>query len=149
MAPIVLSSDFGYVLLASALISTQCSLSVRGAAKLRREFDIKYPDTGNGRHSQKLSDEQWERFNNAQRVHLNYVEHIGTIQPLLWAAGVVHPTYAGAFGFSYIVGRELYGYGYQKSGPKGRISGFLVWQLSTIGLLGLAIHGSVKLLGFL
>jgi len=38
-----------------------------------------YPDMGNGRYSAKLTDEQWLKFNYAQRAHQNYVEGAASI----------------------------------------------------------------------
>jgi hypothetical protein len=31
---------------------------------------------GNGRYSQKLTEDEWVKFNNHQRVHYNYIEHL-------------------------------------------------------------------------
>jgi hypothetical protein len=44
--------------------------------KLVTGLDIEkggYPDMGNGRYSAKLPYQEWYRFNNAQRVHNNFV----------------------------------------------------------------------------
>ena len=35
-----------------------------------------YPDCGSGRYTFEAGYEAWLNFNNAQRVHLNYMEHI-------------------------------------------------------------------------
>jgi hypothetical protein len=35
---------------------------------------LRYPDMGNGRYSEKLSYKEWFEFNNAIRVHYNYIE---------------------------------------------------------------------------
>ena len=37
-----------------------------------------YPDLGQGRYSDKLSQRDWEDLANAQRAHYNYVEQLGT-----------------------------------------------------------------------
>jgi hypothetical protein len=42
-----------------------------------------YPDMGNGRFSAKLSDEEWLKFNYAQRAHQNYVEGAASILTFL------------------------------------------------------------------
>ena len=63
------------------------------------------------------------------------------------ANGFFNPKLASLLGSIWFTGRILYGSGYGKSGPKGRIRGF---QISTFGgylpLLGLTGYHAYKLL---
>ena len=38
--------------------------------------ELGYPDTGNGRFSKQLNYFSWFKFNNAQRVQINFLEQI-------------------------------------------------------------------------
>ncbi|KXN74462.1 hypothetical protein CONCODRAFT_14799 [Conidiobolus coronatus NRRL 28638] len=143
---ITISKDYGFVLLSSSVIAAQCFSSSFPASKLRKTLNIPYPDTGSGRFTQKLSDEDWEKFNNAQRVHHNYVEQHSIVQVLLLTAGIFHPIYSAATGAAYIVARHIYTYGYLKYGPTGRQYGSFPIHLSLLAFLGLSIHGTTKLL---
>lgn len=60
-------------------------------AAARRKYGIKYPDMGNGRYAQKLTDAQWEDFNNHQRAHYNYVEGVASAITLQLLAGAFYP----------------------------------------------------------
>lgn len=121
---------------------------------------------GSGRSAAKLSDEDWARFNNAQRAHYNYIES-GTghvvfllllllIVPPILAAGVLsmlvlgglyYPRFQSVTAIAYMIGRFMYGRGYVKSGSKGRYPGVLIVDVAAVTLLGTAVVGSLKVLG--
>ena len=101
---------------------------------------------GNGRFSQKLTDEQWKDFNNYQRAHYNYVEGVASAITLNLISGLFFPVYSGVLGAAYIVGRFLYAYGYIKYGPKGRGSGATILDIALVVMLGMSIYGPVQLL---
>ncbi|KAI9292524.1 hypothetical protein K502DRAFT_367535 [Neoconidiobolus thromboides FSU 785] len=144
-----LSPEHGYVLLTSAAVSVQCFLSAAAVSSLRKKFNVPYPDSGDGRHAAKLSDEQWEQFHNAQRAHRNYTEQVGVTQSLLLAAGILHPKVATGLGLAYIAGRQLYYHGYVNQGPSGRVYGVLLLDGGLIGLLGTLIYSGLSLAGFI
>eukprot|EP01065_Artemidia_motanka_P048421 TRINITY_DN7790_c0_g1_i1.p1 TRINITY_DN7790_c0_g1~~TRINITY_DN7790_c0_g1_i1.p1 ORF type:complete len:175 (+),score=41.08 TRINITY_DN7790_c0_g1_i1:72-596(+) len=105
--------------------------------------DSGYPDCGSGRYSQKLSHAEWEGFNNAQRVHVNFVENVTTYVVLTLATGLFHTGWALKCSAAIIVGRFAYTLGYTNIGAKGRIPGALLSLLGLIGLVGGAVHGCV------
>ncbi|KXN74461.1 hypothetical protein CONCODRAFT_82924 [Conidiobolus coronatus NRRL 28638] len=142
---ITIAKDYGYVLLGSTAIAIQCFLSALPVSKLRKSLNVPYPDTGSGRYAKKLTDEEWELFNNAQRAHHNYVEQHTITQVLLLTAGVFNPIYAAYSSVAYIVGRQLYQNGYIKNGPKGRMVGAIVLDLALVALIGMSVHGALKL----
>ena len=83
-----------------------------------------FPDMGSGRYADKLSYKSWFEFNNAQRIHYNYLESVTSIVCWLLIAGMNYPKVAIAFGALYILGRIMYHIGYNTKGPNGRIIGF-------------------------
>lgn len=140
---------YAEVLLAATLISLELviiGMVVVGGA--RKKTGLKYPDCGNGRFSQKLSDTQWESFANAQRAHLNFVEGAVPITVVLLVAGLFQPWLAARLGLTYAVGRALYAAGYASQGQKGRLVGVLVLDVALVWLAGIAILGSGRAAGW-
>ena len=81
-----------------------------------------YPDTGAGKYSKLLPYGDWYRFNCAQRIHMNSIEHLSWSLPLLLVGGLFMPRVFGVMGATVIIGRELYRYGYMTNdGPNSRI----------------------------
>jgi glutathione S-transferase len=118
------------------------------AMSVRNKYKVPYPDMGNGRHAQKLTDDQWEEFGNAQRTHYNYVEGIASVITFQLLGGLFYPKLNATLGALYIAGRALYTYGYKTKGPKGRLPGVLVLELALLAQVGVTIYGAVRLLGF-
>lgn len=94
---------------------------------------------GCGRYADKLSFEDWELFNNAQRAHYNFVEGVATYIVLILAAAVYYPVYASILGLAIIAGRFIFAIGYVTSGPKGRLAGALTVDVALLGLLYFAV----------
>ena len=103
-----------------------------------------YPDNGNGVYSRNLSYEQWYKFNNAQRAHMNYVEWIACSLVLLLVAGLQFPITSASLGLAVIIGRFLYAYGYTSGGPSGRSIGVLINDLAVLALFILSIIAGVN-----
>eukprot|EP01017_Pseudomicrothorax_dubius_P037616 TRINITY_DN5537_c0_g1_i4.p1 TRINITY_DN5537_c0_g1~~TRINITY_DN5537_c0_g1_i4.p1 ORF type:complete len:199 (-),score=37.01 TRINITY_DN5537_c0_g1_i4:139-735(-) len=91
-----------------------------------------YPDMGNGFYSTKLGYKEWYKFNCGQRAHYQFVEHIGTIIPLLLITGLTFTKLSIILGVLNIVGRVLYSYGYISGGPTGRLRGAGLIFLTTM-----------------
>jgi len=100
-----------------------------------------YPDTGSGRYSQALSYKDWYELNNAQRVHLNFVEFAPAIFLTLFLAGIYYPVTAAILGAIIIVARLVYTIGYMCGGPNWRIFGALFNHLGLFALIYFSIAG--------
>ena len=81
-----------------------------------------YPDCGSGVFSKSLTYEQWYRFNCAQRVHGNSIEHLAWLMPLICVGGVFHPRVTAGLATIVLGGRTLYRIGYlSDEGPTSKI----------------------------
>jgi uncharacterized membrane protein YecN with MAPEG domain len=166
MTQIVIADEYGYVVFAAIAIIVECFVIGGTIGSYRKRFFPKefmekefgeehkkyfgteigqggYPDMGNGLYSRKLSYQQWYEFNVAQRTHLNFVENIGLIIPLVLIAGLVLSVPAAILGATYFLGRLLYTIGYRSGGPKGREIGAVLAFLSLFGELGLAMYTGI------
>lgn len=76
-----------------------------------------FPDTGNGRISDILDYKQWVTINSAQRIHMNYLEHLPMIVFFTLVGGLSYPIQASAVAFGYVAARFIYSEGYKIS-PK-------------------------------
>jgi len=104
-----------------------------------------YPDMGSGRYSSLLPYAKWLAFNNAQRAHGNYVEGLASIVTFTTAAALTFsPLVAARLGAAYIVGREVYAWGYSRGGPNARIYGVAIFDIALLGMLGCAITGGLR-----
>ena len=74
-----------------------------------------FPDMGNGKFSQDLTYSDWFNFNNWQRVHYNFLEHLCPILLWLFISSLYQPIATAILGFLYGFGRILYSIGYCKS----------------------------------
>jgi len=97
----------------------------------------------------KFRDDQWKEFNNFQRAHYNYVESAASVLTTLLVSGLFYPRVSSALGIAYIIGRQLYAHGYRKEGPKGRLLGAGILDVSLIGLLGTGIYGVLSFIGLI
>jgi len=159
----LLPAGYGLLLLEALVICLQCVLEGIPIGRLRKKYftpaylskhwpglkGVKsgYPDMGQGRFSDKLTDEEWLAFNCAQRVHQNYLEQLTAILAALLISGLSFPRLAFVAGILYVVGRALYGIGYRANGPTGRRQGALVLDIALVLLLFSAIASSVQLAG--
>ena len=81
-----------------------------------------YPDMGAGRYSKLLPYADWFRFNCAQRIHSNSIEHLAWTLPLFLVGGIFMPRFTATMIGTVLAGRELYRYGYMtKEGPNSII----------------------------
>lgn len=149
MPVLTLHPEFGYVILAAATMSFQCMMEGIPISKLRKKYGINYPDMGNGRYAAKLTDDQWKEFNNAQRVHYNYIEGLPFALVSLIGGGVFNPKLHAALGAAYIVGRILYGLGYRSKGANGRFAGVLIVDVALLAMFGSTIYQSLKFSGLI
>jgi len=146
---LVIPKDFAYVIITSTLTALEVIIIGFFAGSLRgkKPFDVmKYPDTGNGRYSQKLEEKDWVTFNNYQRAHMNFVEGVASAITFQLLSGLFFPKLAGILGAMYIAGRALYAYGYMAKGPKGRSMGGLILDVALVAMFVASLAGAVNLL---
>lgn len=97
---------------------------------------------GSGRFSNKLTLEQWQDFNCAQRGHLNYVEGVATAIVTFLVAGLFQTRLTIVLAAVYIIGRALYAAGYSAAGPKGRLVGAILYDLALLGGFGVGAYSA-------
>ena len=104
-----------------------------------------FPDAGDGRYSDKLDYKSWVEFNNAQRVHQNFVELLPVIVTFLLLGGLVLPKITMWIGFLHAFARIIYTFCYVKYGSNSRVLGAVagslplyILGLTTLVKLGLA-----------
>ena len=102
---------------------------VVGVMQARKKYGIKYPNlyAPPGHKNE-------EAFNCAQRAHQNTVESMPLFLVELVLVGLFYPLFAASCGGLWSVGRILYGYGYAKNGPDGRLIGSLISHLGDLPL---------------
>jgi len=103
-----------------------------------------YPDMGYGRYSQRLSYEDWYNFNNAQRVHYNYLEMLPVVVITGLISGLFYPICAAIAIGAWTLGRIVYTIGYVTSGPNLRVPGAVLALFPTFYLIGSAGYGLSK-----
>jgi len=159
----VIPNSYGGVLLTAVLICFHYSLHVIPISKARKKYFNKeffkenfpginaaksgYPDTGNGHYAARLSPTEWIAFNNAQRVHLNYLENLVPHLTFLLTTGIMYPRFAVVLGWVFMIGRTLYTIGYLRHGPEGRRIGARVAGTAHMLLALAAVATSYQLGG--
>jgi hypothetical protein len=108
-----------------------------------------YPDMGNGRYSSKLSYGAWYKFNCAQRAHYNLIEMATSIIVFIVVAGFYFPTFAAGCGAFWVVGREIYSFGYISGGANGRMVGAGISDLALLVAFGAAVYGTLGFAGLI
>ena len=109
-----------------------------------------YPDMGHGLYAHKLPYAAWYKFASGQRAHYNLVENLPMVLTLHALAGVYFPRAAAINALVWIGARHIWSQNYIKRGPENRYDGIAVLhQLSTVGWLGMAIAGGLKLSGLI
>ncbi|KAJ2804488.1 hypothetical protein H4R20_002485, partial [Coemansia guatemalensis] len=111
-------------------------------------YNVEYPDNGGGRYSDKLSDEDWIKFNNIKRVSDHYTEQVGLVLSMLMMAGLFQPELAASLGATFIFGRFLFGRGYISKGPEGRKVGGFIASISFLAMMVTAAYNAAKITCF-
>ncbi|KAI9202420.1 uncharacterized protein BJ171DRAFT_514012 [Polychytrium aggregatum] len=149
IANVPISSDYGYVILVAGAFCFNLYTTGVSVGFQRRKHNIPYPDMGCGPYANKLELKDWTEFNNYQRAHYNYIESFGIVMTSLLVGGVFYPRLQAALGAAHLVGRILYTYGYQKSGPQSRYKGALLFYPGFLGMVGVLFYSGAKLaIGF-
>ena len=88
-----------------------------------------FPDSGDGRYSQKLEYKDWVKFNNAMRSHMNFVELLPMILTYLLIGGLFLPLIAMICGYVFIAGRIIFAVMYNVKGSNARKLGAILGSL--------------------
>ena len=95
---------------------------------------------GNGYFSKKLSYKDWYEFNNAQRVHYNFLESLPIVLVLLFISALKQPLAALILACIYFVSRLIYSLGYVVGGPNMRNIGGVPMGSTVLTLFGLSLY---------
>lgn len=101
---------------------------------------IGFPDMGNGYFSKKLEYKDWYRFNNAQRVHYNFIEALPFVLVLIFISALRLPLAALILACLYFVLRLIYTLGYALGGPSMRVIGAFPNIAVVLALFGLSLY---------
>ena len=88
-----------------------------------------WPDAGDGRYSDKLPYKTWVEFNNAMRVHMNFVEMLPVILFTLILGGLFVPVVTMWVAIVNTVARLIYTYSYLTKGSNSRYLGAVAGSL--------------------
>ncbi|XP_042901160.1 glutathione S-transferase 3, mitochondrial-like [Parasteatoda tepidariorum] len=138
-AMIVLSQDYGYVIIVGVLSMLFAWTLGAVVFRARKTYKIEYPTM--------YSDTNM-KFNCMQRVHGNYLESFPTFLGLLFCGGLAHPFYCAIAGLVYLLGRLVYSIGYSTGDPKKRLFGLFSY-CGLLFLLYSTLKFAVRLLGWL
>jgi len=139
-----ITAEFVWPLMMAAAMNVQLQMIAFSVVPIRKKLGVPYPDMGSGRHAAKLSDEDWTTFMSHQRGHYNYVEQFAAAQSALLISGIFYPRFAAAVGAVYIVGRQLYAWGYRSRGPNGRMVGVALLDIALFTLFGTSLWGTIN-----
>ena len=94
-----------------------------------------HPDAGDGRYSDKLPYKQWVEFNNAIRVHMNFVEMLPICVVTFIVGGIFVPKVTMYVAIIQAVARLIYTFMYLAKGSNSRYLGAISGSIPLYVLL--------------
>ncbi|KAK4219645.1 hypothetical protein QBC37DRAFT_109844 [Rhypophila decipiens] len=141
--PIVLPSDYGYVLLVAASSFFVNTLHSSLTMRARKASGIKYP-AAYAANDVAEKDPLAHKFNCAQRAHANFTDNLTPFLGELLITGLRYPIFAASAGGVWVFGRVIYAIGYTNGGPQGRTVGSIVSALTDFVLKLTAVYSAAK-----
>lgn len=132
--------NYGYVVGVVGLSHFMNFFLIMKVVKARKQYNVQYPAL-----YAPESHNNAKEFNCIQRAHQNTLENWSPIMILMMLNGLVYPKLSAAFGLVWVLGRILYGIGYGKKGPKGRMAGGLISHLGDFPLIIMTFITATKM----
>ena len=151
---IVLPKEYPLILLACCILCVECfmmGMLFVAPARFKKAFNADFmkqfeeehekafpgtkpalggfPDCGDGRYAQKLDYKTWVEFNNAMRVHQNFIEMLPAILTIICIGGLFLPKITMYVAFINAGARILYSIMYATRGGNSRVLGAVAGSL--------------------
>jgi len=146
---LALPVDYGYVLLVASASTLLTLFHGRVTSRLRYAARVPYPNAF-VTASEAASSPEKQRFNSAQKAHMQFNEHYTAFLVNLLIAGLSFPQTAAGMGLAWAVSRVMYAVGYARKenaeNGRGRMIGGW-WYGPHFGLMGMAFVSGYRFLG--
>lgn len=125
--------EYEYVALVTLLLLCQFIFFMGKVGQARVAADVQAPAaTGD------------ERFERANRIHINTLEQLMIALPAMWVcAYYFNPTLAAALGLAFLIGRALYGRAYAAD-PASRGPGMMIGFIAYVAMIGTGLWGVIS-----
>jgi glutathione S-transferase len=132
MSNLVIPRGYGYCVGVFGATGFMNIYLMYNVIQARKKYKVDYPHL-----YAPESNEHKKEFDSVQRAHQNTLESYPIVMLQMLVSGLAYPVASAVFGGLWTIGRVIYGYGYGKSGPTGRMVGAIVSHLGDFPLMGL------------